>query len=258
MRKGALTLFFLLLTALATAAAAKETVPKGKGQAVEIVDGDTLVLEDGREIRLVGIQAPKLPLGRKGFRTWPLAEEAKRTLEKLSQGKLLTLSFGGREIDRHGRLLAHLHDENGIWIQGAMLEAGMARVYSFADNRALVAEMLKREAAARAAKRGIWDHPFYRIRKASESGRAMQGFQLVEGRAFKVTPKHSRTFVNFAADWKSDFTISIKRGPERLFEQAGLPPAALDGKRIRVRGWIKNWNGPFIEATHPEQIEVLD
>ena len=45
-------------------------------RAVEIVDGDTLILADGREVRLVGIQAPKLPLGRKNFRTWPLADEA--------------------------------------------------------------------------------------------------------------------------------------------------------------------------------------
>ena len=28
----------------------------------EIVDGDTVILDDGRQVRLVGIQAPKLPL----------------------------------------------------------------------------------------------------------------------------------------------------------------------------------------------------
>ena len=40
----------------------------------EIIDGDTLVLQSGVQVRLVGIQAPKLPLGRRGFTAWPLAE----------------------------------------------------------------------------------------------------------------------------------------------------------------------------------------
>ena len=34
-------------------------------------------------------------------------------------------------------------------------------------------------------------------------------------------------------------------------------PVSLQGKRIRVRGWLKSFNGPMINATHPEQIEVL-
>lgn len=31
----------------------------------------------------------------------------------------------------------------------------------------------------------------------------------------------------------------------------------LEGKDVRLRGWIELWNGPVIKATHPEQIEVL-
>ena len=69
----------------------------------EIVDGDTVVLADGRQVRLVGIQAPKLPLGRKGFEPWPLAGEAKAALGQLALGRELRLGFGGRRQDRHGR-----------------------------------------------------------------------------------------------------------------------------------------------------------
>jgi endonuclease YncB( thermonuclease family) len=50
---------------------------------VEVIDGDTVVLDDGKEVRLVGIQAPKLPLNRPNFKEWPLAPEAKDELEKL-------------------------------------------------------------------------------------------------------------------------------------------------------------------------------
>ena len=118
---------------------------------VEIVDGDTLLLDDGREVRLVGIQAPKLPLGREGFVAWPLADEAKAALAELTLGRDVKIAPGPAPQDRHGRLLAQLYDaESGEWIQGALLADGMARVYSFHDNRVLIPEMLERERAARA------------------------------------------------------------------------------------------------------------
>ena len=44
----------------------------------------------------------------------------------------------------------------------------------------------------------------------------------------------------------------------RLFDRAGLDIGAYEGKRVRVRGWLKSFNGPLIEATHPEQIELLN
>ena len=68
----------------------------GYGTAVEIVDGDTLVLDDGRQVRLVGLQAPKLPLGRLNFKPWPLGAEAKSALQDLTLDKRLSLSYGGR------------------------------------------------------------------------------------------------------------------------------------------------------------------
>ena len=42
-----------------------------------------------------------------------------------------------------------------------------------------------------------------------------------------------------------------------MFREAGTDPLSLEGKRIRVRGWLKRCNGPMIAATHPKQIEVV-
>jgi micrococcal nuclease len=232
--------------------------PGGSGRVTVIVDGDTLIFEDGREVRLVGIQAPKLPLGRRNFKTWPLAARAKAALGALTLGKILTLSYGGRRIDRYNRLLAHLYDGDGRWIQGELLRGGMARVYSFADNRAVVAEMLALEREARAVRRGIWRNRFYRIRDAADSARDIGGFQLVEGQVHAVAPRRKRTYINFSADWRSDFTIVVAARARRLFRAAGFDLAGLEGRRIRVRGWVKSYNGPMIEATHPEQIEIID
>ena len=60
--------------------------------------------------------------------------------------KRRSLSYGGRKTDDYGRHLAHLNDENGLWIQGAMLRRGHARVYWFPDNlRWVDRRMLERE-----------------------------------------------------------------------------------------------------------------
>ena len=240
-------------------AVAPQTV--AEGTVASIVDGDTLLLTEGAEIRLVGIQAPKLPLGRRNFRPWPLAEESKRALAALAAGRRLRLCYGGRQVDRHGRLLAHLTiadgADSGLWIQGALLEQGMARVYSFPDNRSRVTEMLTRERAARAAKRGIWNHPFYAIRTAENAARHIGTFQLVEGRIVGTATVRGRGYLNFGANWKTDFTVSISPRTLRQRWQGGPAIAALEGRRIRVRGWLKSYNGPLIEATHPEQIEIL-
>lgn len=229
----------------------------GTGVVNKIVDGDTLILDDGREVRLVGIQAPKLPLGRAGFAEWPLAREAKAALSALTLGRELTLSHGGRRTDRHGRLLAHLHDRSGRWIQGELITQGMARVYSFADNRALVEELLGLEKAARAASRGIWAHPFYRVISERDAMRYLSTFQLIEGRVVKVAVVRGRAYLNFAKDWRTDFTISIAPKNLRLFRKAGVDVKRYEGRMVRVRGWLRSFNGPLVEATHPEQIEVL-
>jgi micrococcal nuclease len=261
-------LTFLLAPTSALPASAEE-LRLVKGEIAEIamiVDGDTVKLTRpigkgnmiSDQIRLVGIQAPKLPLGRKNFKIWPLAKEAKAALRKLSLDKKVQLSYGGRRMDRHGRLLAHLHLLDGTWLQGRLLADGMARVYSFPDNRAVVTEMLAKEKIARARKKGIWQNPFYRIRRQDELAQFKNSFQLVEAKILDVAKVRKRIFINFGPNWRTDFTVSLNARAVRLFKKAAFDVSRLKGKRVRVRGWIKSFNGPMINATHPEQIEVLD
>jgi micrococcal nuclease len=235
----------------------KKLETDGSGRVVEIVDGDTLIFDDGREVRLVGIQAPKLPLGRRNFVTWPLADISKSALTTLALYKTLTLSYGGRRIDRYDRLLGHLHDPEGTWIQGELLRRGMARVYSFNDNRSLVSEMLSIEREARAARRGIWRYHFYQVRESDTAHRHIGSFQLIEGRVKAVAVLRKHTYLNFGDNWRTYFTIAVAARARRRFKASGMDLSALEGEIVRVRGWIKSRNGPLIDATHPEQIETL-
>jgi len=230
---------------------------EGPFRVTEVLDGDTLALENGRAVHLVGIQAPQLPLGRQDFEAWPLAAEAKAALAALTLGQNVTLGFGGRRSDRHGRLLAHVFLPDGRWLQDEMLALGMARVLSLADNRTAVTNMLVLEAGAREAGRGIWALNFYRVRNTAEAALYLGRFELVEGRVLTAAVVRGRGYLNFAKDWKQDFTVSLAPDVRRLFESEGLRVDNYQGLRIRVRGWLKSYNGPMIEVTHPEQIEVL-
>jgi len=123
-----------------------------------------------------------------------------------------------------------------------------------------VAELLGIEAEARAARRGLWRSWAYRIQDAQDVkrlGRLTHTYQLVEGTVHAVGEGRKLIYVNFAEDWRSDFTITIVRKDLAAFEAAGLDLARLAGRKVRVRGWVEWWNGPMIAATHPAQIEVL-
>lgn len=252
-----------LAAAAVVALAGGPTACAGTARVAEVIDGDTVLLaaalDGAREVRLVGIQAPKLPLGRTRFRTWPLAGEAQAALAGLARDRTVSLAFTGRDRDRHGRLLAHLERDDGLWLQGEMLRLGLARVYTFADNRARAAEMLAIERAARAAGVGIWRDAFYRIRSADAVADGDVGtFQLVEGTIAAAQRVKSRIYLNFGADWRTDLTAVIEARAVPVFSAAGFDPLASDGARVRVRGWLETYNGPLIELSHPEQIEVLE
>ena len=235
------------------------------GIAEEVIDGDTIRLKNGLQVRLVGIQAPKLPLGRANFKKWPLADEARKFAEELVRGKTIHLHYGGRRRDRHGRALAHVtleHEgrDDPLWLQWEMVNAGLARVYSFSDNRSCLDRLFQAERDARKAGLGIWGLRAYQILTAIKPGKMLRlsgSFQLVEGKIESVSRHRKWVFINFDKDWKQDFTIAIPAKNWKLFQKAGFTLSALKGKKIRVRGWLGLWNGPMIEADHPEQIERL-
>ncbi len=143
-------------------------------------------------------------------------------------------------------------------MQGRLLADGMARVYTFADNRVAAATMLALEASARAAGRGIWRHPYYAVRHPEAARGDIGTFQVVAGRVVDAAEVRGRIYLNYGADWREDFTATLDPETARLFRGEGVEPLDLEGRRLRVRGWIQSYNGPMIEITHPEQIEVLN
>jgi Staphylococcal nuclease homologue len=169
-----------------------------------------------------------------------------------------------RRRDRYGRLVAQVdvRRENGErWVQAEMAAAGHARITASGADRGCAAELMRRERAARAAKLGLWADPYYGLRRAEDPAavsRERGRFTIVEGNVLSVRESGGTIYVNFGRRWSEDFTVTIAKRNERAFTAAGLEPKRLAGRRIRVRGWIEERGGPWVEASRPEQIEVME
>jgi endonuclease YncB( thermonuclease family) len=236
----------LMAAAPATSAAAEE--PPAVAFVRQVIDGEVLATDAG-EVRLAGIMTPTQPPA--------LANQVLATLRSISIGRTVTLGYETAAPDRHGRYVAQVETKAGIWLQGTLLERGLARVATTPDRRARAAEMLARERAAREAGRGLWGHPAYRILSEADAADHIGAFQLVEGRVLAVQRVKGVTYLNFGPDYRTDFTVQVPRESLAQFGAADVLLPDLKDQRVRVRGWLRQFNGPLIDATHPEQIEVL-
>jgi endonuclease YncB( thermonuclease family) len=228
----------------------------GSGTVASVADGRTLVLDDGREARLAAIEVAP-PADAAGA-------AAKAALEALVGGQAIELRGAGRETDRYGRLSAHAFvtgDKQERWVEAELVEHGHARVSGRVGERGCAAALLARERAARAAKLGLWADPYYVIRRAEDAAAvaAERGrFAIVEGKVLSVRESGGTIYVNFGRRWTQDFTVTIAKRNETTFANAGLEPKKLAGRRVRIRGWIEQRGGPWVEATRPEQIELAE
>ena len=84
--------------------------------------------------------------------------------------------------DRRGRLLAQATSSDGLWLQGALLSAGMAWVYTSAEDAEIAVALYAAEEIARIAGRGIWVDPYYAVRCADELNNATDATRVVQGR----------------------------------------------------------------------------
>ena len=243
---------FLLaaILALTPLAAAAESGCGGTdiagGTVASIRDGRTLLLEDGREVRLAAIETP--------------ADSA--ALAALAQGRSLALKAGAEASDRYGRVVAFAVPAGSAeTLQESLLAAGRARVSARIGSKSCANALLTLEKQARTARRGLWADPnfaplpaddYRRLR--SETGR----FVLVEGKVLSVRTSGATIYVNFGRRFTRDLSLTILRRLRAGFSAAGIEPGTLEGHRIRVRGWLERRRGPIIAIDAPEQIEVIE
>jgi len=118
-----------------------------------VIDGDTFDLQDGRRIRLLGIDAPELPHLDKPGEPW--ADESTAWLKELIERSTVSLQFQGQ--DKYGRHLAWAWTADGRLINQASLNAGMSRLLdAFGLPPDLEPALRQAESEARLLKKGLW------------------------------------------------------------------------------------------------------
>ena len=252
MRIAALALcgFTLVVTAGPAIAAGCAFEAQGEGRVAAVIDARTFRLEDGREVRLAGIE--------------PVYSEkpADRTsaLAAIVTGHEVTLAGEDDTPDRYGRQPAFVYlDHSDTLVQSLLLAQGDALVSATVTNKDCASVLAAAEAAARQAKRGTWADSSV-IKNAESADDILAGigrFMVVEGKVLSVRQAGATTYLNFGRNWTRDFAVTISRRMLPAFEAAGIALKSLENRQIRVRGWVEARGGPRIEVLHVGQIELL-
>jgi len=202
------------------------------------------LLADSRELRLAAVEVP---------------DSSRSALQALVGGRDLRLKRLGPERDRYGRLVAFAFvDDDEQSVQEVMLKQGPARVSARIGDKACADSLLNAERIARRSRRGLWADPNFAPLRRENLARiaAAQGqFALVEGKLLSLRESGATIYLNFGRRWTRDFTVTILKRHRREFAAAGIDPKGLEGRPIRVRGWIEQRGGPIMDAVAPEQIE---
>lgn len=242
----------LVISALARGPGAAAGPPPEAGQVVAegmvtaVEDAGILRLEDGRRVRPALLE--------------PTPAVGAAIAGLLSAGGRVSLLWPGVRHDRHGRQVAHVVRGDGLWLQQALVAAGTARVVTFADERAGAEALLAAEDAARREGRGLWADPANAPLPAADAAAvatARGRLAVIEGQVAGAAVVRGRLYLNFGADWRDDVTVSVAPAALKTFPKAARDPAHWRGRLVRARGWVRSYNGPLIEADHPEALETL-
>lgn len=230
MKKASLVGAFFVPAIWLCAAQAACPSPGGLSEVAvqRVVDGDTLSLEDGRRIRMIGLNSPEL--GKRGRADEPFAVAARQRLESLvaaSAGRVRVLP-GKDDRDDYGRTLAHLYDRQGRNLEEQLIAEGLGFVVAVAPNVDLVECQQAAEHKARQAGLGIW--------KRSPVVRAEQikapGFTLVSGRVESVQRNRGGVWIELQGSVVLHIAASLQRG----FDASMLK--RLEGRTVEARGWV--------------------
>lgn len=114
-----------------------------------VVDGDTVVLDDGTIVRYLGITAPETGE--------PFEEEATEANEKLVKNKTVKLDYESYTDDKFDRLLAYVFvkDKN---VSIELVKKGLARVVILQKRKPSIYQdqLLKAQDEAKAKRLGLW------------------------------------------------------------------------------------------------------
>jgi len=218
---------------------------QGEGRVAAITDARSVRLDDGREVRLTGIE------------TTATTREA---LTSLLVGRDVILRSTDDTPDRYGRQGALVFiRESDTSVQATLLAQGDALVSAEITDKDCATALMASEAEARRQKKGSWADPSA-IKNAESPDDILSGigrFMVVEGKVLSVRQAGAMTYLNFGRNWTRGFAVTISKRNLPAFETAGMTLKSLENRRVRVRGWVEGTVGPRIDVRLLGQVELL-
>lgn len=140
----------LLGVAVKMASSPLREVPSGTSlRVVRVIDGDTIVISDGRHIRFTDIDTPE--------EDECYTSEATALTEKLLLNKRITLQTDVNGMDRFGRTLAYVYLSDGTFANKYLLEHGAGMFFYDNANLTHTKELIDAAEQARMKRVGLWN-----------------------------------------------------------------------------------------------------
>ncbi len=176
------------------------------------------------------------------------------------------LAYRAGPENRWGLAPAWVVSEKGserILVQQDLLGSGKALVAPNLGAADCTSALKWSEAVARRSGRGLWRDGKVLSTRTPTALLDQAGHYVVAAGRIVSLGKTARTrYLNFGFRWKSDFTVTLKVSEEEAFDallaKKGVRVADLEGAAVLVRGVIQVRDGPYMELTHPGQLDVID
>ena len=214
-----------------------------------IYDGDTVKINDGRKIRLIGINTPELyPVEE------PMALEAKNELLQLlkSYAFNIHLQLGTKKQDRYGRYLAHIFLEDGTNVSAWLLRHGHGYWITVGKNDKYIGCYQKSELSARYKRRGVWQNLSMVFKPANQLNTKSKGFYLIQGQLVRVF----ETDIAIWLELKSGLRLRLDKRNYGNFSSKNYVKSI--GETIMTRGWVYTSRGKvMMNISHPSLIETV-
>ena len=91
-----------------------------------VIDGDTIILNNGERVRLIGVDTPETKHPRKPVEYY--GKEASAFTKKMIEGKEVRLEYDWQRKDKYGRTLAYVYLKNGTFLNAEIVKQGYGHI----------------------------------------------------------------------------------------------------------------------------------
>ncbi|MEM7027730.1 MAG: thermonuclease family protein [Pseudomonadota bacterium] len=217
-----------------------------------VIDGDTVIIDDDRHVRLIGIDTPEI--FHDGRVAEPMAYAAKQFLASLIQDNAtVKLHFDIESMDKYKRTLAHLYLPNGENIQASLLASGLAVPLIIPPNLAHVDCYAEVSAKARQQQIGLWSLATNQSVHVAKLTAEDKGFRVINGKVKRVSASRSAIWINM----EHNVALRILRSDLDYFNMKQIE--TLPGRHIEAKGKLYFRNQQHrIRIRYPLDFTIID